>query len=128
GLRRGLRHRQVAVGADHLADGVLLWGVLRVVRIHRLGHRCASPALTVRCRISVPMTLISSVMPSNTRPAYIRAPFSTGPDSGHWLAISAARVLPGANSDQLKALLLPRSIARAIVSPTARPKARMIDP
>ena len=72
--------------------------------------------------------LTMRVIPSRTSAAYISAPTSAVLASAKWLVSNAARVLAGENSDQLITLALPASIASAIVSPSARPKPRLIAP
>ena len=69
-----------------------------------------------------PATLTISVMASSTRAAYMSTSTSRLPASGKFSASRAASVLAGAKSERLIWLELPISIARAIVSPSARPK------
>ena len=76
----------------------------------------------------VPTTFTTRVMARSTKAAYIKAPTSSLPASGKWLASSAASVFAGENIDQLMTLALPASMARAIVSPSARPKPRITAP
>src|SRR5262249_34388984 len=100
-----------------------------------LGKRGGGAHLTLPARpadarsaISDPMPLTSMVMAKSARAAYMRAPTSTCDASGKRFANMAASVSPGANTDHSMLGALPTSIARAMVSPSARPKARMIEP
>src|SRR5262249_46364530 len=92
------------------------------------GHRRPSSDAVARCTIHVPSAFTSKVMPRSTSAAYISAPTSILPASGKLLARRAARVWAGENTERLITLEFPASIARAMVSPSARPKPRTTEP
>ena len=82
-----------------------------------------------RWMIKEPSMFTSRVIASKTSAAYIREETCRGPEmSEKLLASRAAKVFTGLNSDQLTIEPPPASIAKAIVSPKARPKPKMIDP
>src|SRR5262249_51871338 len=92
GQRGGLRgrfcgshRRKTARHTEDLAQARLQRRIawLRIVRFPGFAHRFASSTLAVRMTSSVPRMLMANVMPSNTNPAYMRAPFSRSDDSGH---------------------------------------------
>src|SRR5262249_27809799 len=75
-----------------------------------------------------PIRLTTRVMASRISAAYISTCASRGPASGKLSARSAARVLAGENSERLIWFELPISMARAMVSPRARPNPRTSAP
>ena len=71
--------------------------------------------------------LTSNVIPINISAAYIRADTWIPSASANWLARSAARVPAGWKREVGIRGLFPMSIATAMVSPRARPRARMAE-
>src|SRR5262249_5731015 len=95
-----------------------------------LAHRAAPPVwASARLTIHSPRVLANRGLTSKTPAAAMRTARSIcEAASGNLLASRAARVLAGANTDTLSDGTLPTSMARAMVSPMARPKPRMIEP
>src|SRR6202011_6262079 len=89
-------------------------------------QRIPAIVFCVRRRTSSPATLTSRVIRTSVNAAYINALTCIPEASPNWLARSPAKVPAGESKDQVKRGLLPINIATAIVSPIARPKARMV--
>src|SRR5262249_6176829 len=113
-LRQIHRHRVALFGRDD-AHFAAPWGWMVAVR-----------------RMAGPARFTSSVIPSSTGAASRHMPrcMSEGRDdvSENLLATNAASVFAGEKTDHVSELVLPTSMARAIVSPSARPNARIMEP
>ncbi len=84
-----------------------------------------SDADDARSSMIEPMMFTKSVIARSTIAAYMSTATSFLAASGKLFARRAARVFAGEKSERLMRLALPTSMARAMVSPRARPKARM---
>src|SRR5437870_2073421 len=99
------------------------------VPIEPEGHAAPSPRRRTRPNMSRAKTLMTSDMSIRTSPSSMRALSSSGSVALRKLfAIQLAMVCPWSNREREIALRFPIVMVTAIVSPTARPRPRMMAP